>query len=71
MTDLFDAAEFARRIDMSESWVRKNAKSLPHHRVGSLLKFSDDSVAAFKARTAVAPVDSMRRTARSRARQRK
>lgn len=68
---LFDAAEFARRIGMSEDWVRRNAKSgmrLHHHRVGRLLRFSEDSVNDFKARTAVPPpppLDPLRRTERS------
>ena len=67
MTDLFDSAEFARRIDMSEDWVRRHTKSLPHHRVGRLVKFSDDSVTEFKARTAINPYQ-LRQTPRSRAR---
>lgn len=73
-TDLFGVAEFARRIDMSKSWVHENAKTIPHHRVGRLLKFSEASVEAVKARTLVAPVvsdDPMQRSPRSRARRRK
>lgn len=68
---LFPAAEFARRIGMSEDWVRRNAKSgmrLHHHRVGRLLRFSEDSVNDFKTRTAVLPpppLDPLRRTERS------
>ncbi|WP_336707576.1 hypothetical protein [Oerskovia sp. USHLN155] len=64
-------AWFAEQLDVSESWVRKNAKSLPHHRVGSLLKFDDHCVEIFRDRTAVAPSDSMLRTERSRNRRRK
>ena len=67
MTDLFDSAEFARRIDMSEDWVRRNRANLPHHRVGRLVKFSDDSVSEFKARTAINPYQ-LRQTPKSRAR---
>lgn len=74
---LFDAADFARRIGMSEDWVRRNAKSgmrLHHHRIGRLLKFSEESVNDFKARTAVPappPPDPMRRNERSRNTRRK
>ncbi len=71
MTDLFTAAEFAKRIGMSEDWVRRNAKTLHHHRVGRLLRFSEDSVNDFKTRTAVAAADPLRRTERSRATRRK
>lgn len=74
MTDLFTAAEFAKRIGMSEDWVRRNVQSgmrLHHHRVGRLLKFSEDSVNDFKTRTAVAAADPLRRTERSRATRRK
>ncbi|MGB2557782.1 helix-turn-helix domain-containing protein [Cellulosimicrobium cellulans] len=71
MTDLFTASEFAKRIGMSEDWVRRNAKTLHHHRVGRLLRFSEDSVNDFKTRTAVAAADPLRRTERSRATRRK
>ena len=71
MSDLFTAAEFAKRIGMSEDWVRRNAKTLHHHRVGRLLRFSEDSVNDFKTRTAVAAADPLRRTERSRATRRK
>lgn len=62
---LFGYAEFARRIDMSEGWVRKNVRSLPHHKVGRRVKFSDECVEAFKARTHVNPYQ-LRQSERSR-----
>lgn len=68
---LFTAAEFAKRIGMSEDWVRRNAKTLHHHRVGRLLRFSDESVEDFKMRTAVQVADPLRRTERSRNTRRK
>jgi len=71
VTDLFNAAEFAQRIGMSEDWVRRNAKQLHHHRIGRLLRFSEDSVNDFKTRTAVSAADPMRRTSRSAATRRK
>lgn len=68
---LFNAAEFGRRIGMSEDWVRRNARTLHHHRVGRLLRFSEDSVEDFKLRTAIQAADPLRRTERSRNTRRK
>lgn len=42
-----DAAWFAARTGLKESWVRRHAASLPHHRVGRFLRFSEQSVAEF------------------------
>lgn len=64
-------AWFAEQLDVSEAWVRKNVKSLPHHKVGKLLKFDDHCIEIFRDRTAVVPLDSMQRTERSRNRRRK
>lgn len=42
-----DAAWFAARTGLKESWVRRHAATLPHHRIGRFLRFSEDSVTEF------------------------
>lgn len=48
-----DTVWFAGQIDVSEDWVRRNIKALPHHKVGRLTKFDDHCVELFRDRTAV------------------
>lgn len=67
--ELHDHRWFASRIGMSADWVRRNTKSLPHHELGKgktkRVRFSEHSVEAYLAQTAVRP-DAMRRTEKSR-----
>lgn len=65
-----NAAWFAAQIGMSEDWVRRNVKRLPHHKVGRLTKFDEHCVDLLRERTAVRPRDSMVRTPGSRAQKR-
>ncbi|SNS63939.1 hypothetical protein SAMN06309944_1118 [Micrococcales bacterium KH10] len=65
MPALHDAAWFAEQIGMSEDWVRRNSKRLPCHKVGRMLRFSEDSVRIFLERTAIDP-ERLSQTERSR-----
>ncbi|MGP7961149.1 hypothetical protein ACTVCO_10130 [Sanguibacter sp. A247] len=64
---LRDAEWFAAQIDMSVDWVRHNTKSLPHHKVGRLVRFDVHCLDLLRTQTAVVPLDAMMRTARSQA----
>lgn len=72
--DLHDYRWFASRIGMSPDWVRRHTATLPHHSVGEgvqkRIRFSEECVAMFKARTLVTPRGEMQRTERSRGRSR-
>lgn len=65
---LRDAAWFASQIGMSVDYVRHNTATLPHHKIGRLVRFDDHCIDELRRRTAVTPADPMRRTAASRAR---
>lgn len=68
---LHDTRWFAEQIGMSESWIRGNISTLPHHKIGRLLKFDEHCLEILRDRTAVAPADPMQRTQRSRNTRRK
>jgi len=57
-------AEFAERIGMKEGWVRSHLDTIPHRRVGRFLRFTEDDLAAFVAKTA--ETHDIERTSRSR-----
>jgi hypothetical protein len=63
--EIFGPAEFARRIRMSEDWVRRNSKRLPRIPYGRRLHFDQACVDAWVEANRVDPLR-VQRTERSR-----
>jgi hypothetical protein len=60
------AAWFAEQIGEKEDWVRRHSRSLPRHRVGRFLRFTEANVQEYVEQTRVAPEPEIALTARSR-----
>jgi hypothetical protein len=64
-SDLHDIAWFAARTGLKVPYLRKNIATIPHRKIGRLVRFTEADVDAFIASRAVEARDPMRRTSRS------
>lgn len=54
---LVDIPTAARRLCVTESWLRRavTARTVPHHRLGKHVRFSDEDLAAITAASRIIP----------------
>lgn len=52
---MHSAAFVARQIGKTENWVKRNARRLPHHKVGRDYMFTDEDIADYLSATRVRP----------------
>jgi len=55
MKELIDVPTLAKQWGLKESWIYQNVNSLPHHKLGHLVRFDPDELEQYLGQTRRGP----------------